>query len=84
MTGRNRRPQSPDCIKAPPQNHSPLNRGLISFLSCCKQVAEKRKVRWREKEGRVIMYSCLIIGISSKSGAKDRHLCGYKEEIIYI
>ena len=47
-------------------------------------VAEKRKVRRREKEGRAIMYSCLIIGISSKSGAKDRHLCGYKEEIIYI
>lgn len=36
MTGRNRGPQSPDRIKAPPQNHSPLNRGLISFLSCCK------------------------------------------------
>ena len=29
MTGRNRGPQSPDCIKAPPQNHSPLNRGAL-------------------------------------------------------
>ena len=84
MTSRNRGPQSPGCIKIQHQNHSSLNRGLISFLSCSKQVAEKRKVREREKEGRAIMYSCLIIGISSKSGAKDRHLCGYKEEIIYI
>ena len=29
LTGRNRGPQSPDCIKAPPQNHSPLNRGPL-------------------------------------------------------
>ena len=32
LTGRDRGPQSLDCIKAPPQNHSPLNRGpLLPF-----------------------------------------------------
>ena len=66
MTGRNRGPQSPDCIKAPPQNHSPLNRGLISFLSCCKQREQSEDKERPNFKGRNVVYE--TDGIHAKSG----------------
>ena len=78
LTGRNRRPQSPPPLSrlhksSTPKSFSPeswssspLNRGLISFLSCCKQREQSEDKEGPNFKGRNVVYE--TDGIQAKSG----------------